>query len=434
MEVDVTAVLARVHRDEWAALLATITGQVGGDIALAEDAVQEAFAQAATEWRARGVPDRPAGWLTVTARRRAIDLLRRDQTRSRYHEVYGRMEATAGGDDDDESSATLAANGASSAVHDDRLRMIFTCCHPALAIEARLALTLRTLGGLEVPEIARAFLVNEATMFQRITRAKRKLLVAGVGYKVPSENDLPERLAGVLRVIYVIFTEGHSATSGTDLIRTDLCDEAIRLARLLTQLCPDEAEVLGLLALLVLTDARRPSRTSSAGPPVSLTDQDRSQWDRQAIAEGIAVLDRALTLSAPGSYQIQAAIAALHAEAPDIDATDWHQIALLYAELERIEPTPVVTVNRAIAVGRHAGAARGLAVLAGLSDDDRMAGYQPYYAARAELLVEVGDLRGASAAYASAIELAGNPSEREALRARAAAAASRLADHTRSML
>ena len=314
MADEVTDVLERVHRDEWARLLATVTGQVGGDIALAEDAIQEAFAQAARQWPTDGVPDRPAGWLTVAARRRAIDLVRRDQTRAKYHEAIGRMEEM-GPDDTGRLVVDDADDRSGSGVPDDRLRMIFTCCHPSLAVESRLALTLRTLGGLEVPEIARAFLVSETAMFQRITRAKRKLLVAKVGYKVPDANDRPERLAGVLRVIYLIFNEGHTASSGTDLVRSDLCGEAIRLARLLVGLCPDVAEAHGLLALLVLTDARRPGRTSAGGLPIALDEQDRARWDRRAIAEGISILDRALELHAPGTYQLQAAIAALHAEA-----------------------------------------------------------------------------------------------------------------------
>jgi RNA polymerase sigma-70 factor (ECF subfamily) len=304
-------------------------------------------------------------------------------------------------------------------VTDDRLRLIFTCCHPALAMEARLPLTLRSVCGIEVRELARAFLTTEATMYQRLARAKRKIVAAGIPYRVPPDDQLLDRLAGVLRVVYLIYNEGHSATGGEELVRAGLCDEALRLADLLAELMPDDAEALGLLALLLLTDARRDARTDAAGDAVALDDQDRARWDRAQIDAGVAVLHRALRLARPGPYQVQAAIAAVHAEAPTSGATDWPQIAALYASLERLDPSPVVTVNRAVALGRAEGARAGLAVLGPLVDDERLARYQPLHAARAELLREAGDLDGARAAYRRAVELTDNARARAALVRRA---------------
>jgi RNA polymerase sigma-70 factor (ECF subfamily) len=413
---EVAVALERAYRDERALVLATLARQVGGDLALAEDVVQDAFVAAAAEWPERGIPDRPGAWLTTTARRRAIDRLRRDETAAKHRAA---LELERSVQDDTHDPDGLREPGDESAVTDDRLRLIFTCCHPALAPEARVALTLKTLGGLEVDQLARAFLTSEPTMYQRIVRAKRKITAAGIPYRVPDDAHLAERLAGVLRVIYLIFNEGHTATAGDQLVRVDLSEEAIRLARLLADLMPDEAEALGLLALLLLTDARRDARVDATGDPVALGDQDRSRWDRARIEEGVATLDRALRLEHPGRYQLQAAIAALHDEAPSVARTDWPQIAALYGALEAIDPTPVVTINRAVAVAEADGPHAGLALLQPLEHDERLARYQPLHAARAELLRRTGDEDGARAAYQRAIDLSTNEAERRALRRRA---------------
>ncbi|HEU0172465.1 MAG TPA: DUF6596 domain-containing protein [Acidimicrobiales bacterium] len=414
MSDDVAAVLDRAYREEWAKVLATLTRQVGGDLGLAEDAVQDAFVAAAADWPRVGVPRRPGAWLTTTARRRAIDRVRREQTRATHQPTLEHLERARRSGQDDAVTTDDA-----SAVTDDRLRLIFTCCHPALAMEARLPLTLRSLCGLEVDELARAFLTTEAAMYQRLARAKRKIVAAGIPYRVPPDDQLLDRLAGALWVVYLIFNEGHSATGGEDLVRAGLCDEALRLARLLAELMPDDAETRGLLALLLLTDARRDARIDAAGDAVALDDQDRTRWDRAQIDEGAAVLQRALRLARPGAYQVQAAIAAVHAESPTSAATDWPQIAALYATLEQLDPSPVVTVNRAVAVGRAEGASAGLALLGPLVVDERLARYQPLHAARAELLREAGDLDDARAAYRRAIELTANARARAALVRRA---------------
>jgi RNA polymerase sigma-70 factor (ECF subfamily) len=409
--------IERAYREEWTSLLAALAGQVGGDVGLAEEAVADAFAAAAAEWPTSGVPARPGGWLTTVARRRAIDALRRGRTRTANQAALDHLEALVR--DDNDTPPTDEHGHDRSGVADDRLRLLFTCCHPALALDARVALTLRAVGGLEVPEIARAFLTSEPTMYQRLVRAKRKVKAAGIPYRVPADEDLPERLGGVLHVLHLVYTEGHVATAGEDLVRADLCEEAIRLARLVVELLPDTAEAHGLLALLLLTDARRPARTDDGGTPISLEDQDRRLWDRDAIAEGTAVLDHALSRSAPGAFQVQAAIAALHAEAPSWDATDWPQIAALYAELQRFAPSPVVTINLAAALAFADGPHVGLALLATLEGDNRLDGYQPLHATRAELLARAGDLDHAEDAYRRAIDLTHNPAERRALTARA---------------
>jgi len=414
--ISAAAALERAHRDERAAVLATLTRYLGGDLGLAEDAVQDAFVAAAADWPRRGVPARPGAWLTVAARRRAIDLLRRERglaDRLPAVEHLARLERAEAAPEVDDDPALA---------HDDRLRLIFTCCHPALGLEARVALTLRALGGLTVPELARAFLTSETAMQQRLVRAKRKITAARIPYRVPGDEELPERVGGVLRVVYLVYNEGHTATAGTELVRASLCDEAIRLARLLASLLPGDGEVHGLLALLLLTDARRPARADADGAFVALDHQDRSRWDRARIAEGLEILERVLRAGRPGEagpYALQAAIAAVHAEAPAYEQTDWPQIAALYGELARRDPTPVVAVNRAVAVAMARGAPAGLALLAPLEADPRLDGYQPLHAARAELLRRAGDPAAARAAYARAIALSANAREREELERRA---------------
>ena len=404
--------LERAYRDERAAVLATLTRHLGGDLALAEDAVQDAFLAAAADWPRRGVPERPGAWLTVAARRKAIDRLRREQALSSRLEHLVRL---------DSSSTSSSDPGDDSAIVDDRLRLIFTCCHPALALEARIALTLRSLGGLSTRELARAFLVGEEAMQQRLSRAKRKIAAAGIPYRVPPDEQLPDRLGGVLRVVYLIFNEGHTAATGPELVRASLCDESIRLARLLARLMPDDAETLGLLALLLLVDARRPARTGDGGELIALELQDRRRWDAERITDGLDTLDRALRLRRPGPYQLQAAVAALHAEAPVFDATDWSQIAALYERLEGLDPSPVVRINRAVTLSFAEGPEDGLSLLASLGEDRRLERYQPLQAARAELLRRVGDAVGARNAYARAIALSANEREREELERRRSA-------------
>jgi RNA polymerase sigma-70 factor (ECF subfamily) len=392
--VTVTAALEAAWREEGPAVLATLTRHLGGDLALAEDALQDAFAAAVEHWPRRGVPDRPGAWLTVAARRCAIDRLRHERALADRLPTLQRLMELDRPDTPDEPPSLLV---------DDRLRLLFTCCHPALALEARIALTLRSLGGLSVAEVARAFLTSEAAMAQRLVRARGKIAKARIPYAVPGDEQLAERLGGVLRVVYLVFNEGHAATAGDALGRPDLAAEAIRLARLLASLMPDDAEALGLLALLLLVDARRAARTDAQGRYVALAEQDRARWDAVKVVEGQAVLERALRLRRPGPYQLQAAIAALHDEAPTWEATDWRQIAALYGALARLDPSPIVEVNRAVALGMACGPAAGLARLEPLAADPRLAGYQPLHAARAELLRRAGDAPAARAAYATAI-------------------------------
>jgi RNA polymerase sigma-70 factor, ECF subfamily len=379
-------------------VLATVTRRLDGDLALAEDVVQDAFVAAAVDWDRSGAPDRPGAWLTTTAWRKALDRLRHDRVAAAYVP---------------EAPMTSEMEWDESSLDDDQLAMLFACCHPALAPEARMALTLRSVAGLTVPEIARAFLSSEAAMERRLGRARRKVTDARIPVSVPSDELLPERLAGVLRVVYLIYTEGHTATRGDVAVRGDLCEEAIRLARLIVRLMPDESEARGLLALLLLTDARRPARVDGAGALVALPEQGRSSWDANRIEEG-----RALVGGTPGPYVIQAMISALHSTAPSWAATDWRQIAALYADLQRYDASPVVAVNRAVALGFADGPRAGLALLDELADDERLARYQPLHAARAELLVRAGE--DADEAYARAIELSGNAAERAALSRRRA--------------
>ncbi|MFG3586236.1 RNA polymerase sigma factor [Streptomyces sp. NPDC047990] len=403
--------VATAFREEWGQVVATLI-RVTGDWDLAEECAQDAFAQALDRWRRDGIPRRPGAWLTTTARHRALDVLRREAVgaeKLREVAVLARDEGPY--DPDHEEDGGVA---------DDRLRLIFTCCHPALPIEARVALTLRTLAGLTTSEIARSFLVPEATMAQRLVRAKRKIRNAGIPYRVPPAHLLPERTTGVLGVVYLLFNEGYAATSGADLMRTGLCAEAIRLARVLALLMPDEPEVLGLLALLLLHDARRATRVDAAGELVTLEDQDRTAWDRAAIDEGAALLETALRRGRPGPYQIQAAIAACHTTAATAAETDWADIAGLYGELARLVPSAVVRLNRAVAVGMAEGPAAGLALVAELEGTGELDGYHLLAATRADLLRRTGRAAEAAEAYGRALELVENAAERRFLEKRLA--------------
>jgi RNA polymerase sigma-70 factor, ECF subfamily len=407
----VSAAIARAFRDERAIVLATLIRQAG-DFQLAEDAVQDAFEAAVTVWRRDGVPGNPGAWITTAARRRAIDRLRRDRS------VADRAERLAELTRLDAQHEQEPSMDDESTIIDDRLRLIFTCCHPALEMPARVALTLRALGGLTTGEIARAFLVAEPTMGKRIVRAKRKIADAHIPYRVPADDELPDRLRGVLRVVYLIFNEGYAATEGDRLVRGELCDEAIRLGELLTRLMPDDAEVWGLLALMLLHDARRAARVDPRGRWVALDAQDRSLWDQDRIREGLAKLERAVRLRRPGEYQLQAAITALQIQAPDAEATDWVQIAELYGALATLNPSPVVELNRAVAVGLASGPAAGLELLEPLLGDPALERYQPLHAAHAELLSRAGDATGAARAYERAIGLSANAVERAELERR----------------
>ncbi|MFP5343884.1 MAG: RNA polymerase sigma factor [Candidatus Limnocylindria bacterium] len=418
---DAREAAARVFREESGRAVASLI-RVLGDFDLAEEAVQEAFISALETWPERGVPANPGAWITTTARNRAVDRLRRRQRLREKTELLGRqalieeeLAALEPGDDDAEDAAMP--------ITDDRLRLIFTCCHPALSLDARVALTLRTLGGLSTPEIARAFLVPEPTLAQRLVRARKKIRDAGIPYRVPPEDLLPERLGGVLRVLYLVFNEGYAASSGDALVRRELSTEAIRLARLVVRLLPTEPEAAGLLALMLLHDARRPARVTDDGALVLLEDQDRSRWDRDRIDEGRSLVEGALAAGRPGPYQVQAAIAALHDTAPTAADTDWAQIAALYAALVALEPTPVVALNHAVAVAMAQGPAVGLALMDGLAADGTLDDYPYLHAGRADLLRRLGRWTEAAAAYQRALESTVSGPERTFLERRMAAVA-----------
>jgi RNA polymerase sigma-70 factor (ECF subfamily) len=395
--LDVPETIARVHRAEWARVVATLTRRFG-DLDIAEEAAAEAFATAVERWPADGVPPNPGAWLTTTAHHKAIDRIRRESKRDdKQREAQMAY--------DDEPPEPLGA------IEDERLRLVFTCCHPALAMESRVALTLRMVGGLTVPEIARAFLVQEATLGQRITRAKAKIKAARIPYRVPTAEDLPSRLSGVLAVLFLVFNEGYLATGpDSDPVRHDLTGEAIRLTRLVRGLMPEDGEVAGLLALMLLTEARRTARVSPGGELVTLGEQDRAAWDTALIAEGHRLVrERLASGQAPGRYQILAAINAVHTSARDVGDTDWSQIVALYDQLVRLDPSPIVALNRAVALAELDGPDVALAIIDGL--EGTLAEYHAYSATRADMLRRLGRVEESRAAYDRAIALAGNTAE-----------------------
>jgi RNA polymerase sigma-70 factor, ECF subfamily len=406
----VSAAIADAHRREWAFVLAA-TARVAGDLDLAEECVQDAYAAALTAWTRQGVPRNTGAWLTTAARRRAIDAKRRDAV------LRAKLPLLIEPDPPVAASAPPGAGAAAEddVIPDDRLRLIFTCCHPALAREAQVALTLRLVCGLTTVEIAQAFLVSETTMAARVTRAKKKISAARIAYRVPSPAELPDRLDAVLTVVHLLYTTGHTAPSGENLVRADLVDRAIGLVRMLRTLMPDEREVAGLLALILLIDARRATRADPQGRVLLLEEQDRSLWDRGVIAEGAALVPWALRGGGPGRFALQAAIAALHAEAPSYAETDWPQIVALYDALLRVWSSPVVALNRAVAVAMARGPDAGLAQIGELEADGRLSGYRYLPAAKADLLRRLGQPEAAAQAYRAALALTDNAAEREFL-------------------
>jgi RNA polymerase sigma-70 factor, ECF subfamily len=403
------AAVADAHRREWAFVLAA-TARVAGDIDLAEECVQDAYVAALDAWSRQGVPRNPGAWLTTTARRRAIDARRRDRTlRGKLPLLIEPDPPVAG------SAPPRPASGEDDVIPDDRLRLVFTCCHPALAREAQVALTLRLVCGLTTTEIAQAFLVPEPTMAARVTRAKKKISAARIAYRVPGAAELPDRLDAVLTVVHLLYTTGHMAPAGAQVVRADLVERALDLARMLGSLMPDEREVRGLLALLLLTDARRATRADRGGRLLLLAEQDRSRWDRAAIAEGMALVPGALRGGRPGRFALQAAIAALHAEAPSYDETDWRQIVQLYDTLLTVWTSPVVALNRAVALAMAEGPAAGLVQIEELERDGRLADYRYLPAAKADLLRRLGRRDEAARDYRAALALAENAAERDFL-------------------
>ncbi len=408
MDASVEAAVADAHRREWAYVLAA-TVRVTGDIDLAEECVQDAYARALTTWPEQGVPTKPGAWLTTVARRRAIDMLRRRTTHDRV------VPALVGSDTEDREPVDHHGT-----IADDRLRLIFTCCHPAIAPESQVALTLRLICGLTTSEVARMFLVPEATMAARITRAKKKIATARIPYRVPEPNELPGRIDAVLTVVHLVFTTGHTAPQGSDLVRTDLMERALHLARMLRSLLPDDPDVAGLLALILLTDARLPARTAPDGTLALLSDQDRSRWDADEIAEGLGLVREALERRPPGRFALMAAIAAVHAEAPTWSATDWAELVGLYDLLVTIWPSPVVALNRAVAVGLADGPKAGLAALDALGGEPQLAAYGSLASARADFLRRLGRFGESADAYREALAVTDNSVEAQFLSARLA--------------
>jgi RNA polymerase sigma-70 factor (ECF subfamily) len=412
MTTDVKAAVDAAFREEWGRVVATLI-RVTGDWDLAEECAQDTFAMALQRWPRDGIPGRPGAWLTTAARNRAIDVLRRRTVGAAKLREVAALEPP-------ESGSAFEPGTDHSGVPDDRLRLMFTCCHPALSLEARVALTLRTLAGLTTAEIARAFLASEATMAKRLVRAKQKIANAGIPYRVPPAHLLPERLPGVLGVLYLLFNEGYSATAGADLIRQNLSAEAIRLGRVLDRLMPAEPETAGLLALMLMHDARREARLDASGDLITLEEQDRGLWDAAAIGQGVSVLEAALGQGRPGPYQIQAAIAACHVTAARAADTDWAQIVQLYGQLARFLPTPVVELNRAVAVGMADGPQAGLNLVAGLEEAGQLTGYYLLPATKADLYRRLGQAGEAAACYREALELASTDAERRYLSRRLA--------------